>query len=150
MVEVLEHSFFTTVSDITKLTETLDRKTKDDKAAFARLGAGQLQLIGMSSKTMAMVKQSTSVILRSSYEATEVNTPACFVIPDERLVDPYQQVKETADAMSMDGEASQIQKSRIEKMAGWMQSVVSFTDISLIDMLKSKYVGKGALSLSRR
>ncbi len=141
MVEVLKHSFFTTVSDITKLTETLDRKAKDDKAAFARLEAGQLQLIGMSSKTIAMVKQSTSVICRSIYEATEVSTPACFVILAEKLVDPNQQAKETADAM--DGEAaSQIQKSRIEKMAGWMQSVVSLTDISLIDMLKSKYVEK--------
>jgi serine/threonine protein kinase len=32
MVEVLEHSFYTTVSDITKLTEALDRKAKDDQA----------------------------------------------------------------------------------------------------------------------
>jgi serine/threonine protein kinase len=77
MVEVLEHSFFTTVSDVTsdisKLAESLDRKAKDDKAAFARLEAGQAQLIDMSSKTIAMVKQSTSVICRSIFEATEVS-----------------------------------------------------------------------------
>ncbi len=89
MVEVLEHSFFTTApdvnSDISKLTESFDRKAKedkaafdrkakDDKAAFARLEAGQAQLIDMSSKTIAMVKQSTSVICRSIFEATEVST----------------------------------------------------------------------------
>jgi serine/threonine protein kinase len=80
MAKVLEHSFFTTVSDMTKLTESLDRKAKDAQAAFARLEAGQAQLIAgqaqlmdMSSKTMAMIKKSTSVIITSLYEATEVS-----------------------------------------------------------------------------
>ena len=68
MARVLVHSFFMTVSDITKLTETLNRKAKEDKAAFARLEAGQAQLIDMSSKTITMIKESASVIITSIFE----------------------------------------------------------------------------------
>ena len=43
------------------------------EAGQAQLIAGQAQLMDMSSKTIAMVKKSTSVIINSIFEATEVS-----------------------------------------------------------------------------
>jgi hypothetical protein len=124
MVKMLERSFFTTVSGTTKLTETLDRKAKEDKATFPRLEAGQAQLIAgqaqlidMSSKTIAIIKESTSVIITSIFEATEVFTPTCFVIIAKELPEPAERTED-------------LDVSTLAKMEDWMESVLELTENS--------------------
>jgi len=85
-----------------KIEEMLTRKAEEDKAVFARLEAGQAKLISMGEMTMKKIDKSTSTICTAVFEATEVNTPTCFVILPYELPDPEGELDKEEEKSMLD------------------------------------------------